>query len=294
MSRQDPTMLEWYQTGRLNPYLRDYKIAGETAAMIEAQQPAGDMSDPPVCELTLGRVLTPGTFVQCDLGGGRFEERIAIDGLYLVPPNFATTVNVYHQHRIQVLSMNLDTVRAGLDRPELSDSAIDFGILHQRSLRDPSIAQALDLLWTIADQDGEETRIFVDNVLLFIIARLGNMIGQSPRPIKGGLASWQTRLATEAIAGLDGPTLSLKQLADMVGLSQYHFCRAFKESLGVPPHRYQTILRIERSRAMLESTELSVTEISALVGYETSQAFARAFRNHLGISPQAYRRTRLQ
>jgi methylphosphotriester-DNA--protein-cysteine methyltransferase len=65
---------------------------------------------------------------------------------------------------------------------------------------------------------------------------------------------------------------------------------AFKQSTGVPPHRYQLNLRIARARALLESTDTAVTEIAFDVGYESSQALARLFRREVGLSPSDYRR----
>jgi AraC family transcriptional regulator len=84
--------------------------------------------------------------------------------------------------------------------------------------------------------------------------------------------------------------LSLNELAAAVRLSPYHFCRAFKDSFGMPPYRYQTLLRLNRARRMLADTPHSVTDIALAVGYESGQALARAFRRELGVSPQAYRR----
>ena len=86
--------------------------------------------------------------------------------------------------------------------------------------------------------------------------------------------------------------LTLAQLASSVGLSPFHFCRAFKQSVGVAPHRYQMMLRAERARCLLEATDRCVTDIAFEAGYGSSQALARVFRREFGVSPSEYRATR--
>lgn len=85
---------------------------------------------------------------------------------------------------------------------------------------------------------------------------------------------------------------SLAQLAGTARLSKYHFVRAFKASTGLPPHRYLVQLRIDRARILLETTNLSITEIAAQVGYDDPGYLARLFRGHFGMTPAKYRRDR--
>jgi AraC family transcriptional regulator len=80
-------------------------------------------------------------------------------------------------------------------------------------------------------------------------------------------------------------------LAELANLSPFHFTRAFKQSVGVAPHRYQTQLRIDRAQQMLQHSKAPVTEIALGVGYESSQALARAFLRHVGTAPSAWRRS---
>jgi len=90
----------------------------------------------------------------------------------------------------------------------------------------------------------------------------------------------------------DEGTLSLQRLADTVRLSPYHFCRAFRVSTGVPPHRFLIRTRMERARALLAG-KMSITEIASDCGYQSSQAFARVFRKEVGTTPADYRRETL-
>jgi AraC-like DNA-binding protein len=62
-------------------------------------------------------------------------------------------------------------------------------------------------------------------------------------------------------------SISLEALAELVDLSACYFCRAFGQSLGMPPQRYQLSRRIERAKALLAKHAASVTEVGLTVGY---------------------------
>ena len=74
-------------------------------------------------------------------------------------------------------------------------------------------------------------------------------------------------------------------------LSSYYFCRAFKQSFGIPPHRYHISRRIERAKTLLAEPAHSVTEIALELGFSETSSFSAAFRHVTGITPTEYRRT---
>jgi AraC family transcriptional regulator len=110
-------------------------------------------------------------------------------------------------------------------------------------------------------------------------------------PAKGGLAAWQQRAATAYIEEHLAEPISLATLARLAGLSPYYFCRAFKQSLGLPPHRYHNSRRIERAKLLLAKPAPSVTDVGLTVGYSETSSFTAAFHKTTGVTPTAYRRT---
>jgi AraC family transcriptional regulator len=127
-------------------------------------------------------------------------------------------------------------------------------------------------------------------VLAHELRRLGDHPPAEVSRSKGGLASWQFRKAANYIEENLAQAIPLEALARQVGLSSYHFCRAFKQSLGMPPRRYQCHRRIEHARRLLENPEVSVAEIARIVGYSDTSSFTATFRKILGLTPTAYRR----
>jgi len=109
-------------------------------------------------------------------------------------------------------------------------------------------------------------------------------------PINGGLAAWQRRKAVAYIDEHLADPISLAVLARLVGLSACYFCRAFRQSFGMPPQRYQMKQRIECAKTLLAKHAASVTDVSLAVGYNDTSSFCTAFRRATGVTPGAYRR----
>ncbi|MEM9187775.1 MAG: helix-turn-helix transcriptional regulator [Myxococcota bacterium] len=86
--------------------------------------------------------------------------------------------------------------------------------------------------------------------------------------------------------------LSVSELSRALGLSRATFARRFREEVGEPPNRFFTKLRLERAAELLWTTDASMAQISAEVGFSTEFALSRAFKRRYGVSPSVYRRTR--
>jgi AraC family transcriptional regulator len=84
--------------------------------------------------------------------------------------------------------------------------------------------------------------------------------------------------------------IPLATLAELARLSPYHFCRAFKQSFGMPPHRYHAHRRIERAKQLLANRELPVTAIALDIGFSDTSTFTAAFHRLTGQTPTSYRR----
>src|SRR5438876_5899624 len=109
-------------------------------------------------------------------------------------------------------------------------------------------------------------------------------------PARGGLAAWQERTVSAYIEEHMAEQIPLSALARLVRLSPYHFCRAFKQSFGMPPHRYHNARRIKYARTLLAQPSSSVTEIALKVGFSETSSFTASFRKATGSTPTAYRR----
>jgi len=83
--------------------------------------------------------------------------------------------------------------------------------------------------------------------------------------------------------------LELEELAGRACLSPYHFHRVFRGMLGEPLATHVRRLRLERAAGRLRQTRRSVIEIALDAGYESHEAFSRAFKMAFGLSPTGFR-----
>jgi AraC-like DNA-binding protein len=81
----------------------------------------------------------------------------------------------------------------------------------------------------------------------------------------------------------------VRELADAVHMSPYHFARMFKQSTGHPPHLYITWQRMDRAKQLLAQSSLPLAEVATRVGYQTQAHFTGVFHRRVGTTPRAYR-----
>ena len=128
-------------------------------------------------------------------------------------------------------------------------------------------------------------------VMAHELLRLNNGAPPVKHNVRGGLAGWQEKKVAQYIEEHLSEDVPLPALAELVGLSPYHFARAFKQSFGLPPHRYLTSRRIEKAKSLLARPAVSVTQIGFDLGFSEVNSFTNAFRKHAGLSPTEYRRS---
>ena len=112
------------------------------------------------------------------------------------------------------------------------------------------------------------------------------------KSIRGGLAPWQIRQVTTYIESHLDTTIRTKDLAALVRLSSFHFCRAFRESFNDSPHGYLMRRRVERAQGLMLTTSAPLGQIAAECGLADQAHFNKLFRRFVGDSPGAWRRAR--
>jgi AraC family transcriptional regulator len=282
---------QWYVEGHLASYVRTMKSPGGILNLLEAAQPAGDMSDPAVPDLVLHQELLGGSRVSGDLGRGRFDVTSERGGFFLAAPNFANTIMVDASHQPRSLSFPMAQWQKVLD--EASEGRLSFECLEiSRGLfHSPAIQLAVRDLWVLCDEEGSPSRLLARAAGCVIMAELCRLSGATLAPARGGLAPWAERRCLELMRARLSEDISLDELAAEAQLSPFHFARMFKQSVGVPPRVYLTRLRVEKACELLEHTDLPVTEIALEVGYSSNQVLARVFLKHMRLSPSDYRRS---
>ena len=122
-----------------------------------------------------------------------------------------------------------------------------------------------------------------------IACRYGGMRPMS-NPVLGGLAQGQERRAKALLMENLSGDLQLSTLARECGLSTTQFSRAFRKSVGMPPHRWIIQQRIALAKTLLRDAPISLAEIALACGFSDQSHFTRFFSAAVGVSPGLWRR----
>ncbi|SEN35198.1 AraC family transcriptional regulator [Paenibacillus sp. OK076] len=87
--------------------------------------------------------------------------------------------------------------------------------------------------------------------------------------------------------------VSLDDLSKTLHLNKYYICHSFKETTGYTISNYVIRKRVAEAKKMLLSTDAPILSISETLGFNTPVYFSRAFKQYVGVSPQAFRKSEL-
>jgi AraC-like DNA-binding protein len=104
-----------------------------------------------------------------------------------------------------------------------------------------------------------------------------------------GLPRYKLRLVMAYVDARIGGPITLDDLANVAGVSRFHFHRQFRKSLGVTPHEYVLRARIERAKGLLTASDLTIGEVSGAVGFVDQSHFSNIFRKLTAMTPRSFR-----
>ncbi len=208
-------------------------------------------------------------------------------------------------HALPRLSIGLTAISEPLDgAPNLryfvrarDDSAFAvhgaYGSTSRRLLADPVMRHlAASLALTLTEPTSTDisfAEFAVSAIQAYAASRL--MFARTAERKRGGLAPWQQRRASELLLARIGRHVPIADLAAGCRLSVSHFVRAFRQSMGLPPHRWIVMRRIDLSKDLLvESAARSLAEIALACGFADQSHFTRTFSRIVGMTPGAWRR----
>ena len=156
---------------------------------------------------------------------------------------------------------------------------------------DPLIYHIGRALKTALLADPLESRVYAESLGTALAAHLLQYYAAGKHPLQNTTSLTQTNIqqALEYINEHLIEDLSLEAIATSIGMSQYHFCRVFKQAMGLTPWQYVVRQRIEAAKRLFAIPRLSIAEISQRLGFSTQGQIANFFRKHVGVSPKQYR-----
>jgi AraC-like DNA-binding protein len=184
--------------------------------------------------------------------------------------------------------------------------SFDLAVLSERlttgfnadAIAAPRLRFSDDRIWTLVkllsdavNDPDPSAQLYGDGLIAAIAARLFAASRESVADARG-LAPYQLQRVIEYLEAHLPACVELAQLAELAGLSQSQFSRAFKASTGMAPYRWQLDARIRRAQTLLIDTSASLDDVAEATGFADAVHFGRTFRKLTGATPAAWRHDR--
>jgi AraC family transcriptional regulator len=148
-------------------------------------------------------------------------------------------------------------------------------------------------LRSVLDGSGIDDHAYAETLGLLLLWELRHAADpKSPqlKTVRGGLTGLQLRRIKGFVDVHVSKGIGISELASLVGLSQFHFIRAFKHSVGLSPYQYVLSERISVAKELLSKRDLSVADVALAVGFSDASQLNRVFLKFVGVTPTAFRR----
>ncbi|WP_407353784.1 helix-turn-helix domain-containing protein [Luteimonas sp. R10] len=248
-----------------------------------------------------GYVGAMGQHVVAATFGGSGEATATIDGKRIVAPTLPGTITLaprgHEGHwrisgRISVSNIYLSHDRLVGCADRLAEGRA-FELLDRVNHHDARLFAIMKLICDEIEQPEHHSLVFLEHALdlmCFQLLRSHSTLANPALQPQKGLAQWQVRRVLAYMREHIGADVALQDLADVVGMSRFHFCSAFRAATGSPPHEYLARMRIKAACELLRGGHLPIKHVALAVGYGTPSAFSAAFHKAMGMTPRQFRR----
>jgi len=165
----------------------------------------------------------------------------------------------------------------------------------RRKHHDPLILQLVTKIRGVATRDDALARLLLDSAgeTLRLLIRDTYTVTRPPTECERDVLPMSARASIiEFLESSLESDINLESLAHLAQMSVATFIKAFRAAFHTTPYQFLLDRRIDRAKTLLSSTRLSITEISAAVGFSTPNHFATTFRQRVGLTPRDFRRGR--
>jgi len=229
------------------------------------------------------------------LSGAEAQRVIPPGGMFLMPANHdfgvrlaapLSTLHVYF--RGSTLDRLAQEIYGPAERAELLPRIGDRDELIQ------SLARALkECLEAPHPADRLMAEALATTLAVRLLRRHSSLADRAPVPVSGALSEARlTRVYDYVEAHLDEP-ITVEAMARAAGLGPVHFARAFRNAVGMPPHRYVLEARVRRAKHALEQPQTPLAEVALACGFCHQEHLTHVFKKVVRVTPCAYRRARL-
>lgn len=255
--------------------------------------PSGEAFDPPGEDFVLCFILRGSGEIRFKLDCGPSHQQFFHSGMFLplTPPHTRAEfwMSAPMRHLMLLLPPRLFDDWHGDGEPPFREN---LAKLQSCGFRDPLLASIVRSVWDETKSGNPNGPMFVDALRVAMtgaIVRACNDVREEVRPGR--------RLSNSELAAIRGyiaergrESLSLTEVASVVDLSERTFSGAFLRTTGQSPYQYYLSMKIERAKAMLSGTTMTISEIAAELGFADQAHLTSVFGRRVGVPPARYRR----
>lgn len=281
----------------LVPILSSQALGWEPLLVEEYRQPPGgmDMDAPePWPEYAIALCLAPRPHrIHQVVGDRRYTGLYSKGDISITPAHVPASYQAEgddHYLHIQIPTQLLQSVAE--QSTELDPNLVE--LVTQFRVRDPQLEQTMQLLRAELHKGGGWIgQLYIEslaNVLAVHLLREYSTRQPRVETYEGGLGDRKLLQVSEYIGANLDQGIKLADLAAVAGVSQYHFSRLFKQSLGISPHQYVLQQRVERAKELLKGSKLTIADIALQCGFNSQSHLGKYFREFTGVTPSRYRK----
>jgi AraC family transcriptional regulator len=250
--------------------------------------PAGVVEIPghhnPTVAIHVGRSV----FVACDRDGER-HRGLSVHGYSdIIPAHVASRWEMKEPDTVLLLSVAQGLLRSVAEESGLDSRRIE--IINRFQTRDVKIEHIGWALKAEMETGCPNGSLYSESLATALAVHLLNRHSSQARAIahqQGGLSGHRLKQVLSYIEDNLGQDLSLRDIAQVAGLSVSHCKTAFRASVGQPVHQYVIRRRVERARSLLSDGRLPISQIALETGFAHQSHLAYHMRRILGVTPKA-------
>lgn len=257
---------------------------------------AEEWTDPVVSDIVL-ILLTKGTvLVEQRRKNGSWKVQSLRQGDLLLKPGGS----IINELRWRSLSEPTQTLRIYLSQDLFSRtirevtgySPVHLTLLGRSGFQDPLLSQIGFALLQELQQPSPIGKLYAQTAAHMLAVHLVRYYTSSIPRVKEslqGLTQSQINRVADFILAHLNEEISLDRLAQQVGFSPHYFAYLFRQKTGESPYQYVLHQRIERAQHLLKEGKIPLSQIALECGFANQSHLSRVFKQHLGLTPRAYR-----
>lgn len=187
------------------------------------------------------------------------------------------------------LRINLTPVFVRTTAQSMGINPDTLSLSPQLQLRDPMLQHIAWALKAEIENGEPNERLYAESLGTALAARLLQRYARPTIPTRG-LTRRQWQAVVDYINDNLSLNLSLAELASIAGLGTSTFKALFKDSVGMPVHRYVVRQRVEHAMNLLSNGRVKLSEVALRSGFVDESHMSRCFRRVLGMTPAAFAR----